>query len=164
MRTWKPREVKSPAWGYTASKGLSWDSNPEPPLSPVLPIITRSMAVGVGRLRPGEEKCHIWTPTVHQALLSERIIYWFHNPHDWSLQAISCRSWNLTWFNTLNLWQRSGYCSPVEVTPSDNKSYRTFLVVQWWRRHASNARALGLISGQETRSHMWQIRPGQPNK
>lgn len=126
MRTWKPRKVKSSVWGYAASKGPSWDSNPEPPLSSVLPMITRSMAVGAGRLSPGEGKYHIWTLTAHQALLSERIIYWFHNPHDWGLQAIrfcpSCRSWNRTWFNTLNLWQRRGYCSLAEVTASNNKT------------------------------------------
>ena len=33
-------------------------------------------------------------------------------------------------------------------------------MVQWLRPHAPNARGLGSIPGQGTRSHMPQLRPG----
>ena len=36
----------------------------------------------------------------------------------------------------------------------------TSLVVQWLRLSTLNARGLGLIPGQGTRSHMVQLRPG----
>ena len=52
---------------------------------------------------------------------------------------------------------------PGNITLSKSKKvimvWRTSLVVQWLRRHALNAGGLGLISGQETRSHMLQLRP-----
>ena len=40
----------------------------------------------------------------------------------------------------------------------------TSLVVQWLRLHAPKAGGPGSIHGQETRSHILQLRPVQPNK
>ena len=37
-----------------------------------------------------------------------------------------------------------------------NTEFETSLVVQWLRLHASNAKGLGGITGQGTRSHMVQ--------
>ena len=38
----------------------------------------------------------------------------------------------------------------------------TFLAVQWLRLHTPNAGGPGLIPGQGTRSHMWQLRVLMP--
>ena len=53
-------------------------------------------------------------------------------------------------------WVRKAVC---HVLLPDLKSHRgTSLVVQWLRLHAPNARSLGSIPGQGTRSHMPQLR------
>ena len=43
---------------------------------------------------------------------------------------------------------------------SKNTTWGPSLVVQWLRLSATNAGGLGLIPGQETRSHMPKLRPG----
>ena len=43
---------------------------------------------------------------------------------------------------------------------SEKACLRTSLVVQWLRLWAPNAEGPGFIPGQETRSHMLQLRPG----
>ena len=42
-----------------------------------------------------------------------------------------------------------------------NVDIETTLVVEWLRLHPHNAGGLGFIPGQETRSHMPQLRPSE---
>ena len=47
---------------------------------------------------------------------------------------------------------------PHLETGDNNNSFRTSLVIQWLRLHASNAGGPGSISSQGTRSHMLQLK------
>ena len=56
--------------------------------------------------------------------------------------------------HSVHTWQESGR--------RKRKRRGTSLVVQWLRLNTTNSGGPGLIPGQGTRSHMWQLRVGMP--
>ena len=57
----------------------------------------------------------------------------------------------------------SGYLKEKIVRDFNLKNSGEFSGVQWLRLHACNAGGLSSISGQRTRSHILQLRPGTAN-
>ena len=66
-----------------------------------------------------------------------------------SILRIKASFFNIYWVS-MSTGEEEGW-TPQTI---QNNMWATSLVIQWWRLCASNARAMGLIPGQELRSHV----------
>ena len=85
--------------------------------------------------------------------------------HHWDTTFLHFTIWAAWNLSSLSIKNRTVHTmSPCLLAPSGKKKKKkrqcgTSLVIQWLRLGALNAGRLGLISGQEARSHVLQIRP-----